>query len=343
MVGVGTLKLPILGGLDLVLEPYGVRTDDYRLSQRGILQRITTPGTALTAFQGTVTGDPDSAVRVLVGPSGVTAIILTGDDTVVVWPKRLTDPDAPRSAHAYTVDTGGRAAFADPVDSGGEPGIPDPIPEQPFYTLPATQVRQARIFMVADEAFTRYHAAYYGIGATDRAEEVAIAVVLMLDAVYAKQVGVRFSIAGVDLWTRPDPFLAPTLSATLGQLRDYYEFGGGRVTAPSRDLTHLLTGIDHPGTEVGRAYVGYLSTSYAYGVSEVLLPTQRTAVLVSHEVGHNFGGVHERAETSPPTLMQANVCTCHEFSDGIPSEWYDNLAIVQGIARDRLGGSSTSL
>lgn len=117
-------------------------------------------------------------------------------------------------------------------------------------------------------------------------DAVAAAVDLMLaevDAFYARDLGVTFTLTA--LVVRTAPFYAPTSG---GDLLDLFraEWNSNQASIP-RDIAHLMTG--KPGSLIefgGLAWVGALCGSIGYGWS------MDGANIVGHEVGHNFGAGH---------------------------------------------------
>ena len=88
---------------------------------------------------------------------------------------------------------------------------------------------------------------------------------------------------------------------------------------PNLGLIHLFTGKNLNGSTAGIAYVGALCNSFAAGV------TQRTgsvtALVLTHEIGHNFGAPHDNqggsacASTSSGFIMNPRiVSSATEFS-----------------------------
>lgn len=61
----------------------------------------------------------------------------------------------------------------------------------------------------------------------------------------------------------------------------------------NRSLFHFVTGREIEGTTAGIAFTGTLCDDFAIGVSELLFNIPLTAVVVAHELGHNFGSGHD--------------------------------------------------
>lgn len=78
----------------------------------------------------------------------------------------------------------------------------------------------------------------------------------------------------------------------LDGLRQVWNNLAGHI---SRDVTHLFTGVDLTGNEIGVAYLGTVcNTPFAYGLSQSRFSLQpgRRAALTAHELGHNFNANH---------------------------------------------------
>lgn len=182
------------------------------------------------------------------------------------------------------------------------------------------------------------------------------------EAVYA-QLGVVFEVTYVGAWTEPDPYTAPTVctfpEGKLTQFTTYWQTHRGNV---ARDTAHLLAGrYSVTGGTIGCAWIYELDEPYAFGVNRFLTSrgsmgadTYDNLNLFAHELGHNFGGLHEQSlgaygatgltsYPGPYTIMNPTAVEgLLRFSDldGVRSPvtgWeLDNAGAMRAFAEERL-------
>ncbi len=143
----------------------------------------------------------------------------------------------------------------------------------------------------------------YGSSVTN-ATNYALALMSASSAIYMKEENVRFVIPYLRVWTTPDPYTGTTSSALLNQFRA--EWNANQQSVP-RTLAHFIT--RRAGNLGGIAWVSALCSSfsggYGYGFSNTdgpiqPLPTYSWDVMVvSHEIGHNFGSPHTHSCSWP--------------------------------------------
>lgn len=148
-------------------------------------------------------------------------------------------------------------------------------------------------------------------------------------SIYRRDLDVQLVVSHVFIWSTPDPFNVDldgngTLS-TGDQLNSYRDFVYKNRRSISRDLSHLInynTGLG------GIAYVGTLcNESYGLGVSNVYanmsFPVDFNTyywdtMVVSHEIGHNFGSPHTHCY-SPPIDCCATQASCSTCATATPA------------------------
>jgi hypothetical protein len=115
----------------------------------------------------------------------------------------------------------------------------------------------------------------------------------IVDGIFSEQLGVQININRIDTYAaNNDPFSDVTDSRDLlGELSDY------RAATPSQNsngLSHLFTGRNLDGSTVGIAYGGALCSSrFGAGLTQGTLGLTTDALIVAHELGHNFGAPHD--------------------------------------------------
>jgi hypothetical protein len=132
----------------------------------------------------------------------------------------------------------------------------------------------------------------------------------IVDGIYGDQVGVTI-VPTFRLFTSAnDPFLGEDAESLLGQLGEYRE---NTPDVRARGLAHLLTGRNlraggNPNV-LGIAFIASLCETFGgVGVSEAADGLFVAALVMAHEIGHNFGAPHDAeagsvCESAPPGLL----------------------------------------
>jgi hypothetical protein len=118
-------------------------------------------------------------------------------------------------------------------------------------------------------------------GSSSNAEIASI--INTAEALYERQLGIRFQIVSQSLQTDSTPELDPSLILKTFQ-----------STEPVKaNVNYLFTGKDMSGATIGIAYVGSIcyAPAYAYGV--VQFYNTLTSSVFAHELGHNLGARHD--------------------------------------------------
>ena len=255
-------------------------------------------------YKGRLADIPDSWLRLTNVDGRVYGAISDGTDVYAIAPARAISglleervPGGPDATLIY------RAAD---VESGLGPGFCTvTTPEEPLtgaaqYTsltgelaAPATATallatRELAIGLVADVQFGQRFIDPQG---------VMLSRLNTVDGIFSAQVGVSIQATELRVLDDNGGLKASDANTLLKQLATL------RSSTPelrSRGLTHLMTGRDLDGTTAGVAYIDNLcGNGFSASLSEQGLDPWIGALVAAHEIGHNFGALHDGEPDSP--------------------------------------------
>ena len=316
-----------------------------------IQQQLPTPDVLL--LTGQVAGEPDSRVFLSLSPQAQHGYIRRGESLNIISSGKPGSNAAPIIAdrQALAFDPANAAGFCET----------DLLPENQKFELPQTPMQSAlaggpppcRQIQIAVETDAEYLANLF-----DGNQHAASAYVATLmgasSSIYIEDVNTRFQITFLRLWTDADPWDGGGTGAQLQQYRDYWN---QNMDAVPRTLGHFLSGRALGG---GVAYLGALCHgSLGYGLSANLAgtfpnPLQSNnngnwdIMVVSHEIGHNFGSPHTHSYVPPidgcgnGDCANANLGTimsyCHTCAGGMTNIVLDLHPTVCGVILNYLDG-----
>ncbi len=333
-----TMRIALPDGRVIVLDtPTSVRGPDFAVTlQDG--EKITTLEVAPHLYAGHVAGDDSSWARISVTDEGILAAWSGNGKLELLAPLAFIKGGAPSLAHAIlpepaaeTIDDGGVAVDAPPNSAHGDGGV-------------AADGRAA-LFIDVDHDFYQIHSCVHLDALVDCPESskrwvtIVEHMVSVVDTMYRRQGLAGLELNGVNGWaskSSPYPYVGGLVDVLqeLYRTRDYWE-SVAPIELTSRNLLELMSGRSPATSFIGFAYLASIDTTYAYSVASVPGVSIRNYVLMAHEIGHNFNGVHEHAGTAPVlgrggvnTIMTPNICNCVEFTDGSIDPAKNNVARI---------------
>ncbi len=158
-----------------------------------------------------------------------------------------------------------------------------------------------------------------------------------VDGIFSSQLGVQLTITHIDSYpSASDPFSDTPDSGNL--LDELGDFRFQSLDQRSTGLTHMFTGRDLSGSNVGIAYSGALCSSrFGAGLTQGTHGATIDALIAAHEIGHNFGAPHDGTSGSPCEsepmifLMAPSVNGSDQFSSCSITEMQDDVAAAPCI------------
>ena len=264
------------------------------------------PGSSsLQLYRGQLDGVPRSWVRLGIKGTAVHGMIWDGAELYVIEPVAQIraalvpplDADEAGSAIFRLADvlmdpTAASCAANDgaAADKGSQAygSLIEELKNAPALMQAAGASQRLEISVLGDSMFRQRHAS----------EQAARDQILLrlnnLDGIFSSQLGIEIQVPSMDI----DNALSNSLSDSTSPSGLLTELGSLRKRTPSlrsRGLSHLFTGRDLDGTTVGIAYVGSLC-DHKYGVGLTEINNRGTwveSLIAAHEIGHNFGAVHD--------------------------------------------------
>lgn len=166
----------------------------------------------------------------------------------------------------------------------------------------ALNVETFRIVTLSTDADPEWYAKY---GESSNAEIAAI--VNAAEAIYERQLGIRFALVRQHVYTDSSPYTSTDASKLLASFLKNPENAANLSFSPLTfhqdvDLKHLFTGKDLDGKTIGLSYLGAIcwAAESAYGLTQNLNRVLNVSTF-AHEIGHSLGAQHDLSD--PRGLM----------------------------------------
>ena len=308
------------GPANLRVQAFG-RTFELQLEDNIRLLRAVSAQTrerlgAIQLLKGTIKDVPGSWVRLTVSGGRYSGAFWDGADLYAIAPREALDtallaPMRPATTAIYRLsDTQG--GLLQGTCGTNDPGVRAGAgPLAKFKALInelraaadsafAAAPREIEVAMIADFELTSRLGSETAHNLLEKAN--------IVDGIFSSQLGVStIPTDFVTFATATDPFDSSEASTLLDQLGAYRN---STAVIRNRGLAHLLTGRQLDGNTIGIAFLGSLCEAEA-GVSLSESSTfVDSALIMAHELGHNFGAPHDNepgssCATAPPGFLMA--------------------------------------
>lgn len=293
-------------------------------------------------LRGELEGARGSWVRLTQVGSGIEGAIWDGQDLYVVTTlarisKNLTTPidAAPGQPVVYrlsdTLDSLPEAfcGLDEHIDAASSRGVSGLKQYRSLVAQIATgpaPVEQLNLALIADTAFQQQNG--------NTSADVMLARLNIVDGIFSEQIGVllqptEFRLVPPD----SDPFTATDASQLLDQLATFRQNTPSVRTA---GLAHLFTGKDLDGNTIGIAYRDALcDSSFGVSLSDSELGPFHSALVMAHELGHNFGAGHDGAAGGVCAATEDGYLMWPQFNGASVFSACSRNTIAQSVAQAR--------
>lgn len=236
----------------------------------------------ITTFVGAIAELPAARVRLAIRDDVRGLIVMPDGTPLEIRPRRVGGSDLIPASQLHH-------------DEIGEDGRA--VPAGHAVDAPRQRAAGRLRLRIALEADYRFYSSHTTTWANDLLEAIN-----HVEMVYDPQIDTEFEVVWLGAWDVNDPYVASSHACwnsaqprdgKLERLASYWQQNRSDI---ARDAVHLAVG-QISGAFIGCAYIEALA-SYAYGVSRVFAGATSLyddTNLLAHELGHNFGGLHERS------------------------------------------------
>ncbi len=146
-------------------------------------------------------------------------------------------------------------------------------------------------YLIVDHLFQQKH--------PDTYQDKVVELLNIIDGFYRNDLNIVFDNLHVEFPSEELLLASTSANELLVDLREKYHGFAFADTSTASPLMELLSGREFDGSTVGLAYVGTLcnTNGYATGVTQEYINIPLTAIVMAHEIGHNFGANHDNVES----------------------------------------------
>ncbi|MGQ7847866.1 M12 family metallo-peptidase [Granulosicoccus sp. 3-233] len=239
-------------------------------------------------YDGSVTGDDESWVRITVDDSGdqslYTGHVFTGGE---LYELQFRD------------DMGGHALAPQPdslmlndmvmpqaPDTGAENRLPADSHAKLADSTAATVTRSIKIGVTVDSSYNEYH--------DQRGLAHALSIINGVDGLYREQLGLAVIVAGIRVYDDPAQDPLANYPGDVDQILASYRDVRIQDEQLPADLAlvHLFSGHPDPNKTIGLGWIDTVCRLDGYDLS-MSTPFPHDMLLSAHEIAHNLGAEHD--------------------------------------------------
>jgi len=192
-----------------------------------------------------------------------------------------------------------------------------------------------RVVTISTDADPEWYARY---GENSNVEIAAI--INAAEAIYERQLGIRFSIVRQHVYTSSSPYIETNPSKLLASFARNPENPTNLGVSPATfnddvDVKHLFTGKDLTGTTIGLSYLGAVCwvPASAYGLTQNV-SRELNIRTFAHEAGHSLGASHDTSD--PNSIMYPSLALQSYFSQTSVDQIRKQLATIGKCVSEEL-------
>lgn len=173
-----------------------------------------------------------------------------------------------------------------------------------------------RVVTISTDADVEWYQKY-----GDNSNAVIASILNIAEAIYNRQLGLRFRIVKQHVYTDASPYVTTDPGLLLSAFTRNVDNLTNLAVEPSSfhqdvDLKHLFTGKDLDSSVIGIAYIGVVCAvpSLSYGITQAFMEVADPGIF-AHELGHNFGAGHDSSTREGLMFPSISIPPAQKFSD----------------------------